>query len=107
MDQKQSQVHETTQQFQQSQTLELHQLQDQVQKMDLQLRRMSEKVDTVLVYMVGNELDTETGGMIKKFATQEKRIRDLEKFRDRMIWFLTGASVLGGFGLSKVIEIFK
>jgi len=94
MEQTQKQVQEQAT----AQSQDIHQIQNQV-------ITIGDKVDEILTLLTGNELDPESGGMIKKFANHEKRISDLEKLRDRMIWFLIGASILGGFGLRDIIQL--
>lgn len=87
------------QEQQQQQAQDIHTIQKQVEAVD-------EKLETVIRYLKGNELDKDDKGMIGKLNGHEKRIADLEKLRDKMMWFIMGASAIGGAGLWNLIQQF-
>jgi TolA-binding protein len=82
---------------QQEQTQDLHQIQTQVQEMDL-------KVDQILNILTGNELDKDAGGMIKTVKSHETRIISLEKFRDRLIIIVVVAAFFAGYGVWDLVN---
>lgn len=88
---------ETSQRQHQEQIQDLHQIQVQVNAVD-------KKLDQVLAHLMGNELDKETGGMIKQVKSQEKRIFSLERLRDKLIWFTIGVSFFAGYGVWDLIN---
>jgi hypothetical protein len=77
-------------------------------------RKMAEDVRTIMEALLGNKL-TKTGGMIKEIEKTNQRldnidedIRELKKFKDRMVWTVMGLLTLGSalsWILSKIIEL--
>ncbi len=78
-------------------TQEFHQLKTQVGDID-------DKVDRVLNVLTGNVLDKSDSGMIGKVKELQVKVISLEKWKDRLVYIIAGASAFGGYG---VIEIFK
>lgn len=72
-------------------------LERQVQQVDL-------KVEKVLRLLTGNELDKDDKGMIGVQNDHEKRISQLEKLRDRLIWFAFGLTFFAGWGVIDIVQ---
>ena len=73
--------------------------------MEKQMEDMGSKVSRILWTLTGNELDRNDTGFIGQVDELEKRVKALEKFRDRAIYLIIGASLTTGFGVGKVIEL--
>ncbi len=81
----------------QSQTQDLHTIQKQVSELDM-------KVDKVLRFLIGNELDKEDTGMIGTQNDHERRLRRIEKIADRAFYFLIGLSFFAGWGVIDLVQ---
>lgn len=75
--------------------------------------RIEEKVDNLhedlhdlKKILLGNKMIVNDSGMIGKILDQEKRIGRLERFKDRVIYVLVGASLFGGYALSDILNKF-
>jgi hypothetical protein len=83
----------------------LSHLEAQVKIVDEKVREVDHKLSRMLMMLTGNELDKNDNGFIGQVDQLEKRVKDLEKFRDRAIYLIIGASLTTGFGVGKVIEL--
>lgn len=80
-------------------------LNDQIKQLEKQMREIDEKLTRMLMMLTGNVLDKNDTGFIGKVNDLESRMEKLEKFRDKAVYLIIGASLTTGFGISKVIEL--
>jgi hypothetical protein len=65
-----------------------------------------EKLNAIHSLLVGHGLDEEDKGLIGTVRAQGRRLRKLERFKDRGVWLLVGAGITGGWELSAIIKHF-
>lgn len=66
--------------------------------------KLERKIDSVLELLKGNELDASDTGLAGTVRDINKRVRKLERLRDRFAWVVVGASAISGWGLGGVIS---
>jgi hypothetical protein len=54
--------------------------------------------------LLGNDF-SEKQGLVKKVSALEERVESLEKWFDRVKWFLIGLAFVGGAGFAKLVGI--
>jgi len=64
----------------------------------------SKDMHDVLLILQGNPRNKDDNGIIGLVVQNSKRIDKLERFVDRVIWFVIGASLLGGYAISDIID---
>lgn len=95
---------------------EMEELYKRINKFEENQAKMNENLETVVEALIGNKL-TKAGGMIKELQKTNERldnldadIRELKKFKDRIVWTVMGLLTLGSalsWIFSKVIESIK
>lgn len=80
---------------------------DRIDGVEGTLEKVNKNVSLMVILLRGNEFDSNDRGMIGKQSEQDRRIDRLERFKDKMIWVMVGAGVIGGLNLIQVIEMVK
>lgn len=72
--------------------------------MEQRLGYIEKKVDKILTILSGDkEFDSTDVGMIGEMADMRKRLEKLEKWKDRVLYFLIGAGFVGGYTISDLL----
>lgn len=75
--------------------------------MEQRLGYIEKKVDKILTILSGDkEFDSSDVGLIGEMADIRKRIERLEKWKDRVIYFLIGASFFAGWTIPDLLSKF-
>lgn len=85
------------QQMEQQLKHDLEQIQDSVSEINT-------KVTGIIAFLRGNELDREDKGLVGRVNDIEKRMENLEKWRDRIFWALIGMGLPAGVGTWELIK---
>lgn len=79
--------------------IELHQMQNDV-------RQLNGKVDKIIDILSGNEFDKNDNGVVGDVRQLKARVTKLERWKDRVIYALIGASFGAGWTISDLITKF-
>lgn len=72
--------------------------------MEQRLGYIEKKVDKILTILSGDkEFDSTDVGMIGEMADMRKRLEKLERWKDRVLYFLIGAGFVGGYTISDLL----
>lgn len=77
---------------------------NEMEHLEQQLGKVDDKVSAILFLLKGNELDKDDKGMIGTQKDHSKRIANIEKLKERVIWFLFGLSIFAGWGLIDILQ---
>ena len=67
----------------------------------------TDKLDKILILLIGNEFDKNDNGIVGKINDMDERLKKLETMRSRLIWTIVGMSFPTGVGVGKLIDILK
>lgn len=72
--------------------------------MEQRLGYIEKKVDKILTILSGDkEFDSTDVGMIGEMSDMRKRLEKLERWKDRVLYFLIGAGFVGGYTISDLL----
>lgn len=80
---------------------------ERIDTVENKIENIDKNVNLMVILLRGNEFDSNDRGMIGKQSEQDRRIERLEKFKDKMIWVMVGAGVIGGLNLVQVIDMVR
>lgn len=83
---------------------EMEIINERIDGVENKIENIDKNVNLMVILLRGNQFDSNDKGMIGKQSDQDKRIERLEKFKDKAIWFLVGAGVIGGLNLVQIID---
>lgn len=86
---------------------EMEIINDRIDGVEGTLEKVNKNVSLMVILLRGNEFDSNDRGMIGKQSEQDRRIDRLERFKDKMIWVMVGAGVIGGLNLFQLIDMVK
>jgi hypothetical protein len=75
-------------------------------QMKADLRNLNGKVDKIINILSGNEFDKNDNGMVGDVRQLKARVAKLERWKDRVIYFLVGASFAAGWTISDLLQKF-
>lgn len=79
-------------------------LENKVQGIGTTVSHMNKTIDSIDAFLRGNGFDKTDQGLIGEHNQLKEEVKELKKFKDRAIWFLVGAGVIGGLNLVQVID---
>lgn len=82
---------------------EMEILNERIDGVEGTLGQVNKNVNLMVILLRGNEFDSNDRGMIGKQSEQDRRIDRLEKFKDKMIWVMVGAGMIGGVNLFQLV----
>lgn len=80
--------------------------QKEIHRMQTDMQEMNGKVDKILHVLTGNPIDKNDGGMVGNMHKLEQRVTKLEKWKDRVVYMLIGASFGAGWTISDILQKF-
>jgi hypothetical protein len=86
---------------------EMEIINERIDGVEEKIGNIDKNVNLMVILLRGNEFDSSDRGMIGKQTEQDRRIERLEKFKDKMIWVMIGAGVIGGLNLVQVIDMVR
>lgn len=84
---------------------ELEMIHQRIDGVETTVENINKNVNLMVILLRGNEFDKSDGGMIGDNNDMKRRLERLEKFKDKMIWVLTGAGVVTGLNLVQLIDM--
>lgn len=84
--------------------MELQGLQNQTALLEKKFADLNNKLDQIMNVLVGNVLDKEDHGFIGAVTALEKRVKSLEKWKDRIFWIMVGMGLPAGVGIWEMIS---
>lgn len=78
---------------------------DRFQEFDNKIDIMNQRMERVLVALSGNDgIDKDDKGLIGKVNTLESRLKVVEKWKDRAVWVLIGATIPASYGVANFVS---
>lgn len=68
-----------------------------------ELDQVNGKLAEIIALLTGHAMDADSGGIVHRVNTNDTRIANLEKFKDRAVYVALGASIPAGWGLIDII----
>lgn len=84
---------------------ELEVINERIDGVEEKVNNIDKNVNLMVILLRGNEFDKSDGGMIGEQTELRRRLDRLEKFKDKMIWVLVGASLVTGLNLVQLIDM--
>lgn len=78
--------------------------QQELVQMKTQLTKLDNKVDRVIEMLSGNEYDKNDNGLTGEVRQLNIRVAKLEKWKDRVIYVLVGASFVAGWTIPDILQ---
>jgi hypothetical protein len=76
----------------------------EIQKLEIQVENVDNKVSSILSILRGNDINKEDRGMIGRQFDHERRLARLEKLKDKVLWFFVGLSIPASWGVIDIIQ---
>jgi hypothetical protein len=71
-----------------------------------EVSKLNSKMDRVINILSGNELDKNDNGLVGDVRQLKLRVAKLERWKERVIYFLIGASFAAGWTVQDLIQKF-
>lgn len=80
--------------------------QTEILKVQAEVSKLNGKVDKIINILSGNEYDKNDTGIVGDVRQLKARVYKLERWKDRVVYFLIGASFAAGWTISDLITRF-
>jgi hypothetical protein len=74
---------------------------DGIDQLKEDIQEVGGKITKILSLLQGNDLDKDDKGLVGTVNDIDKRVKTLEKWKDRIVWLLIGLSIPAGVGFSQ------
>lgn len=81
-------------------------LEKEILLMQNDMRALNGKVDKIIDILSGNELDKNDSGVVGDVRQLKARVTKLERWKDRVVYVLIGASFGAGWTISDILQKF-
>lgn len=78
----------------------------EIHQMKNEMSQLNKKVDKIIDILSGNDLDRNDNGVVGDVRQLKMRVAKLERWRDRVIYFLIGASFFAGWTIPDMLSKF-
>lgn len=78
-------------------TAEIHQMKNE-------MSQLNKKVDKIIDILSGNEYDKNDNGVVGDVRQLKIRVAKLERWKDRVIYILIGASFVAGWTIPDILQ---
>lgn len=65
---------------------------------------IEKSLSKVLSLLGGNDLDKDDNGIVGTVSEHDKRIENLEKWKDRFVWTVIGLGLPSGIGVYEILK---
>jgi len=80
--------------------------QNEILQVKTEVSKLNGKVDKIINILSGNEFDKSDNGIVGDVRVLKQRVAKLERWKDRVVYFLIGASFAAGWTISDIITRF-
>lgn len=79
---------------------------NEILQVKTEMSQLNKKVDKIIGMLSGNDLDRNDNGLVGDVRQLKLRVAKLERWKDRVIYFLIGASFAAGWTISDLLTRF-
>jgi hypothetical protein len=79
---------------------------NEILQVKTEMSKLNGKVDKIINILSGNEYDKNDTGIVGDVRQLKARVAKLERWKDRVIYFLIGASFAAGWTISDLLTRF-
>lgn len=77
---------------------------EEIHQMKIEMSQLNKKVDKIIDILSGNDLDKNDNGVVGDVRQLKMRVARLERWKDRAVYLLIGASFVAGWTIPDILQ---